>query len=539
MVMKVLASALLFLAGSSRAAAGALCSSEGCAEQSSALLQQKQKEAVELLLHPRGKKNKKKAPHHAGTVNLLLAEMNDMIQTKGQLGMDPDEIEHIHSIKALIDDTILPTILESVEEHKKELDELYADILTCEGHAVGVVNATQIREEVVDKKNDDTRNCEVKEDIIKHKMKQTCETLNRTRISIYIPADEDFPAPNVPDEELIKYLDFMDEFYCGTYETFYEEWQECEDDMENYTVTHQECIYLAKEFAEVSCTWKTHLEKTCEYFDTCWTEAVKRYNQRVKEILELQKSTVEEYEGASNIQCLWSAWIYEYMPCTVNKTRVRECHEYPPNVSNVTISFPPPPPPPTCSTASVTLDICTDEWLNINYGDLGISKDILDELRANCIPCESYTWTSAPVVLKHVHVYNAREIGGNGYFKTDGTSGMCDSFVETDDPNVYGVKFHIEDRMSRYKVEIVFNSSSIGMELSGGNCAVMEGDDVAVYHEGDMLSMTISAGQVIFMENSEQFSSFTLPDDSLTMGFGKMTMCGSLGSTGTVEFLTA
>eukprot|EP00971_Amphidinium_carterae_P254927 5060887-Amphidinium_carterae.1 len=42
---------------------------------------------------------------------------------------------------------------------------------------------------------------------------------------------------------------------------------------ENYTFIHQECQRMQKEFAEVSSKWEAHLAKSCEYFDTCWTEA--------------------------------------------------------------------------------------------------------------------------------------------------------------------------------------------------------------------------------------------------------------------------
>mmetsp|Transcript_41130 Transcript_41130/g.96580 ORF Transcript_41130/g.96580 Transcript_41130/m.96580 type:complete len:93 (+) Transcript_41130:2-280(+) len=91
--------------------------------------------------------------------------------------------------------------------------------------------------------------------------------------------------------------------------------------------------------------------------------------------------------------------------------------------------------------------------------------------------------------------------------------------------------------MSKYKVEIIFNSSSIGMQLEAGNCEAGE-DGVAVYHEHDVMSFTISAGQVVFMENDEPFSTYTLPDESLTMGTGKMSLCGRNGVEGQIEFLT-
>eukprot|EP00403_Amphidinium_massartii_P032016 CAMPEP_0178437816 /NCGR_PEP_ID=MMETSP0689_2-20121128/35218_1 /TAXON_ID=160604 /ORGANISM="Amphidinium massartii, Strain CS-259" /LENGTH=106 /DNA_ID=CAMNT_0020060091 /DNA_START=1 /DNA_END=318 /DNA_ORIENTATION=+ len=98
-----IASALLALSLSPAASAATPdCELEGnvCPEQSSALMQRMQ--YGQGALRPQHPKNRKKGQdNHAGTVKLLLNEMNGMIETKGQTGMDPDEIEHIHSIKAL------------------------------------------------------------------------------------------------------------------------------------------------------------------------------------------------------------------------------------------------------------------------------------------------------------------------------------------------------------------------------------------------------------------------------------------------------
>eukprot|EP00403_Amphidinium_massartii_P023906 CAMPEP_0178399946 /NCGR_PEP_ID=MMETSP0689_2-20121128/15537_1 /TAXON_ID=160604 /ORGANISM="Amphidinium massartii, Strain CS-259" /LENGTH=92 /DNA_ID=CAMNT_0020020729 /DNA_START=82 /DNA_END=356 /DNA_ORIENTATION=+ len=88
--------ALILLAASSPAAVlGVSCGAENCPEQSNALLQHVQ--SSQGALRPKGQKKQKAKVNHAGTVSLLLAEMNTMIESKGQSGMDPDEIEHIHS----------------------------------------------------------------------------------------------------------------------------------------------------------------------------------------------------------------------------------------------------------------------------------------------------------------------------------------------------------------------------------------------------------------------------------------------------------
>eukprot|EP00403_Amphidinium_massartii_P043799 CAMPEP_0178433394 /NCGR_PEP_ID=MMETSP0689_2-20121128/32881_1 /TAXON_ID=160604 /ORGANISM="Amphidinium massartii, Strain CS-259" /LENGTH=94 /DNA_ID=CAMNT_0020055417 /DNA_START=99 /DNA_END=379 /DNA_ORIENTATION=+ len=94
-MVHVFSRALAFLALAPAAALGVTCEAGTCPEQTSALLQHVQ--SSQNALRPKGQKKQKAKVNHAGTVSLLLAEMNTMIESKGQSGMDPDEIEHIHS----------------------------------------------------------------------------------------------------------------------------------------------------------------------------------------------------------------------------------------------------------------------------------------------------------------------------------------------------------------------------------------------------------------------------------------------------------
>ncbi|KAL9139312.1 putative tandem protein 21 [Amphidinium carterae] len=523
--------AVVLLCTASFAWSEAVCSASECATEQASMLVQRAKAPSHSLKADH--KKQKAHVNHAGTLKMLLTEMEDFIDKKGKQGIDGDEIAHIHGIKALIDETILPAILDQVEEHRTELAALMDVITACEAHAVGVVNSTMVKEEDVDNLMTVTRSCVTREDILKSKATEACTTVNKSRLVIYLPGEEDFPPPNVPDEEMIKYLHIMDDFYCGRYEVFEDEIRDCKTLWDNYTITHQECLYAEKEFEEVSCKWKTHLDKSCEYFDTCWTEAVKAYNQRKKEILDLQYSEIDEYEGATKIQCLWKAWIYEELPCTVNETQIRICHEYPPNYTNITIEFPPPPPPPSCSTASVELEICSDDWVTINYGALGISQEIMNELRANCVPCPSYSWTSAPVVTRHVHMFNALHASGNAYIKTAG-SDKCDAYVETDDPNVQSLLFTPGGLSEKYVLSIGTNTTSVALELESSMVTV--GDVTIMYHDGDTLGITISAGRALFTKNGEQFSEQPdLPEDFVS-GFGKVQMCGNPGTSVLVDF---
>ncbi|KAL9139240.1 putative tandem protein 21 [Amphidinium carterae] len=522
-------------------ARGEECTASDCPSEQANMLVQRTKAASHDLRAGSKKQTKKAQVSHSGTLKMLLTEMEDFIDKKGKSGIDGDEIAHIHGIKALIDETILPAILDQVEEHRTELAGLMDVIRDCEAHAVGVVNSTMVKEEDVDNLMTVTRSCVTREDILKSKATEACETVNKSRLVIYLPTEEDFPPPNVPDEEMIKYLHLMDDFYCGKYEVFEDEVTTCETLWDNWTITHQECLYAEKEFEEVSCKWKTHLDKSCEYFDTCWTEAVKAYNQRKKEILDLQYSEIDEYEGATKIQCLWKAWIYEELPCTVNETQIRICHEYPPNYTNITIEFPPPPPPPSCSTASVELEICSDDWVNINYGALGISQEIMNELRANCVPCPSYSWTSAPVVTQHVHMFNAMHSSGNAYMKTSGKSDKCDAYVETDDPNVQSVLF-TADSFSKFVLSIGTNTTTVALDLENGAATVDDGTDgLAIYSLEDgeapsQFGITISAGTAIFTKDGVMFHEQPdLPEDFVS-GFGKLQICGTPGTPALVDF---
>eukprot|EP00971_Amphidinium_carterae_P327027 6458172-Amphidinium_carterae.2 len=69
-----------------------------------------------------------------GTIDMLFNQLTNLVQTKGDTGIDPDEIEHIPGIKAMLDNTILPTILEEVKEDRLEHEVLYQEIVACHDH---------------------------------------------------------------------------------------------------------------------------------------------------------------------------------------------------------------------------------------------------------------------------------------------------------------------------------------------------------------------------------------------------------------------
>mmetsp|Transcript_20849 Transcript_20849/g.47917 ORF Transcript_20849/g.47917 Transcript_20849/m.47917 type:complete len:533 (+) Transcript_20849:62-1660(+) len=502
---------------------------ERCAVETYGLLQRRK--AVEGALAALGIHAAEVKP--GGTVDLLLSEMNAFVDKKGDTGIDPDEIEHIHGIKAMIDNTILPTILEEVEDDRKELEALYEEIVACHDHAHEVDNITRERHENVIEKSDEFKQCAQQEEEIATQKEEVCTTLNRTRVTIRLPGEEDFPPPNVPDEEMIRYLKMMDEFFCGTYETFEEEWHNCTELESNYTILHQQCMTLQKQWEEIACSWKTTVKTSCETYDTCWTDAVKKYNKRKGEIMELHVSRAGEYEGATKIECLWSAWVYEGEPCTVNKTRIRECHEFEPNYTNVTIEYPQPPTPPSCDASNVEIDVCSDDWFSGELHYIGLTPEHVAEIKSYCTPCLTDIVTSAPEVIATVNLVNAEHTGGDSYMKVEGTMD-CDASIESEDADVYGISVTPSDLMGKIIIELATTEgTTYTMEMQDRMCTI--GTDVFMYNNDDTIGCSFSAGQILFTKNGELAAQDVAPE-GVVSGRAKVSICSAKGTTVTAKF---
>jgi len=469
-----------------------------------------------------------------GTIDMLLNEMNAFISNKGDTGIDPDEIEHIHGIKAMIDNTILPTILEEVEDDRKELELLYQDIVACHDHAHELDNITRDKLEESKDFSSSFKVCAEQEEEVVIQKEEVCTTLNRTRVMIRLPGEEDFPPPNVPDEEMLKYLHMMDEFFCGTYETFEEEWKNCTELESNYTNLHQQCMQYQKEWEETTCSYKATVRTQCETYETCWTDAVKKYNQRKQEIMELHVSRAGEYEGATKIECLWSAWVYEGQPCTVNKTRIQECHEYAPNYTNVTIEYPYPPAPPHCDVHNVEVDVCSDDWFSEELHAIGLSADHLAEIRSHCMPCPTMIVTEAPQHVQTLNLMNMEHVSGDIYMKTGGQT-ECDATIESIESNVYGITVVPEDPNGRLTVEIKIDAgSTYTMDMENRLCTV--DIDAFLYDDGDRIGCTLTAGQIVFTKNGQaQTSQADVPEGAIS-GLAKVTICSAKGTTIEVKF---
>ena len=481
------------------------------------------------------KKAAKAQVSHAGTVSMLLNEMNDFVSTKGESGLDPDEIEHIHGIRALIDETVLPTILEGVEQNRAELDALYQAILGCHEHADLLSNVTVSKDYTRTRKAEFHKVCVKLEETLIVNQKKACEQLNRSRMSIFGPGEEDVPVATEVAEEWIRYLETMDDFFCGRMDIFKDEWEDCNFWTENFTQTHQLCKSMQKEFETVTCSWKKVLKTSCEEYDTCWTQSVTRYNERKRAIMDLQGSRQDSYIGATKIQCLWSAWIYEGMPCTVNKTRIKECNEYPPNLTNITIEFPSPPSPPDCTPSNdVSIDVCSEEWLEEEYGRIGLTKEHFDDLKATCQPCPTHTYTSAPSESGHVHLLNIEHASGDTYIKINGEND-CMSYIESVNDDVQSVVVY-PSRNSGIVTKMqltTHGNDTYAIEMENGVVSSDLDMDPEMYSEGDSIVGTFSSGKLTFLkvkanQQSEVFGEMDVDSD---MGIGMVTLCAPPGTS--------
>jgi len=486
-----------------------------------------------------------------GTINLYLNEMNDIITTHGKTGADPDQIAHIHSIKALIDETILPTVMANIEESRRQLQAAYDEIVACgDKHTLGFNFSTEMTLHPTVVTKETMVDCVKLEDELITWQEEACEQMNRSRLSIYLPDGFDFPPPTVPDEEMIEYLKLMDEFFCGRYEVWHEEYTKCEQYMKNLTNTRMDCKKLHKEYNEQHCSVSTKLDASCGDLDTCYTEGIKDYRELKQSIMELEFERLEEYEGASLIECLWTAWIYEVEPCTVNETRVRECHEYPPNLTNVTIEFPSPPPPPSCGdeafhaalgtpSADGHVEICSEEWTRATFAELGLHAELIDEIEEACKPCPVNTWTAIPRETGHLNMVNVEHAAGNSFVKTKGGSG-CDAYVMSEDYNVHSITITPIDLEQRIQFEILSEDKMQDFIIVMQNSIATVGDggtsdDVAMYHDGDVLGMQISAGQALFLKNGAVFHTEEIMNGMVT-GQGKVTFCAKVGEEVQIDF---
>eukprot|EP00971_Amphidinium_carterae_P008365 165072-Amphidinium_carterae.1 len=142
-----------------------------------------------------------------GRIDMLLNQLTKLVETKGDTGIDPDEIEHIHGI-----------FLDAVEDDR-------LDFRCCIRRSL---HATSTRTRYIAPKRRSCHRALVKVPEVCNNGVQTekdviCTVLNRAHVIL----------------------------------RFQEEWQNCTEFGTNCTALHQQCHAIQKQWEEQRCSWKT------------------------------------------------------------------------------------------------------------------------------------------------------------------------------------------------------------------------------------------------------------------------------------------
>jgi len=507
------------------------CSTVEQPEGGDVFIQSLKRKASVSYLEP-GKKNGKFA-------NLLAKEMDDLVVSKGSVGLSPEEIEHIKTIKDLIMNSIIPSIVDGVADSKAELDELYGAVAECATHVEDALDAVELLENKTDGDRDLHKDCRKEEDAHKKDAEEACDELEKAQMGVHAPELDFELGIDMSDEEMLKYLKLMNEHFCGRWKEYEDTWTECDSHTENHTAQNDKCDDLQEDFEESFCTWKSELEATCKNFDKCWTEAVGRFNERKAAIEELQATRLEEYEAAIKVNCLWDAWKWEDDPCTVDEDKVKACEDkLHPNVSNVTLDMPELPTPPECDVDAVSVHPCTDEFLEEEYESIGVHADIVEEMKKGCTPCPEPVAVSNATLASAIQraglstsLTNLMSAAGSMYVKTGGVPGKCDGVVSTPDGSTSTIKVNVMQASS--KVEVGLHSGDHTYKMLLENDVATAGAGSVIFSaDEDTMAISISDGKVHYSKGGEVFA---VEPAMFDMGAADVAVC-TAGASVDVKF---
>ena len=484
---------------------------------------------------------------HSGAISVLLTEMNALIAERGSTGIDPAELEHVNGIKALIEGTILPTILAGVEQSRAEISALYQAILDCEAeHPATVSRNTSITQSSVEVKKLVHLECRKTESSLLEKISKACATVNRTRWAVSASGEDHdvMPPMTATDQAVIEHLKKMDDFFCGRHEVFRDQVTQCRTHKENFTIVRVKCRKLQKEFEMQHCAESSTYGLSCGALGTCWKKAARRFNDRKKELLRLEASRIEAYAAALSILCLWNAWTQNDRNCTVNRTQVEECHEMQPNTSMVSVQFPQLPTAPACSAyiglEHPFVEMCSDEWFGLNYAASGLPSQVSEDIRATCAHCPTTAVAahSAMVDVSSLKLVNMEHAAGNTYIRTLGGEGggVCAAYVETLHANVQSVTVTPMNYGQKFKIEILADGN-VTFSLVAENYVLVGGnhDVTFVYHDGDVLGLSLAEHRITYELNGQPI--YTSNPVDVASGHGKVSLCSGPGESLHIDFV--
>eukprot|EP00971_Amphidinium_carterae_P256921 5100690-Amphidinium_carterae.1 len=151
--------------------------------------------------------------------------MTDLVATKGKIGLSPEEIEHIKTIKDLILNSIIPSIADGVADNKAELEQLYDAVEECTSHLNDALEISEPLEETTNTNRDLHKDCRKQEDDVQEDKEEACEELEKAQLGVAVPELDFELGIDMSNQEMLTYLRMMNEHFCGR-------WKEYEETLE-------------------------------------------------------------------------------------------------------------------------------------------------------------------------------------------------------------------------------------------------------------------------------------------------------------------
>mmetsp|Transcript_45440 Transcript_45440/g.105403 ORF Transcript_45440/g.105403 Transcript_45440/m.105403 type:complete len:555 (+) Transcript_45440:54-1718(+) len=453
------------------------------------------------------------------TLSLITTDLERIVDTKGSVGLSPNEVDHIATIKRLVLESIMPSIIQGAEAHRAEVAELHEAVRNCAINSAIGMNASDALYDRMQLLREQHKECREKEDRIMKGQDEACNQLSRTMQSITQTGDLAFPSEEADHDEVISYLKQMDQLFCGRSEVFKKEWTNCENLTDEYTEIHNECVDLQEELEETWCSWKADLDATCVSLAQCWETHVSNYNTRTSDIAALSEERKHELIGAYKVQCLWDAWEWENEPCTVNKTKLRDCYGPTSDTSMVEVAIPGLPDQPDCNSYPATVHPCTQEYLASEYRALNVSQVLIDEMQDACQACPAEVDFATEVFFpgddpdnedpeppSPVNTTNVERAGDN-YLKTEGEPDNCDGVIQTVDPVATGISVSLLQESGVVQVSMMHPISGTEHVMKLENGVAHVGDEVVTNYGSNDVMKIASEGdaEMVYYKNGVPF----------------------------------
>eukprot|EP00403_Amphidinium_massartii_P023179 CAMPEP_0178398656 /NCGR_PEP_ID=MMETSP0689_2-20121128/14884_1 /TAXON_ID=160604 /ORGANISM="Amphidinium massartii, Strain CS-259" /LENGTH=748 /DNA_ID=CAMNT_0020019423 /DNA_START=32 /DNA_END=2278 /DNA_ORIENTATION=- len=206
----------------------------------------------------------------------LLAQMQNLVHSKGKVGLTPEEKAFIQEIQALWKEDIMPAIMAGIEEGQAEINSLFEAILECEAH-LGE-DQDKLTDFVKDTQDnyEDLKECVEKESDLLETKKKECKEVKEMKMDT-VAIKPTPPGTGASNDERLEYLKQMNAYFCGSDEKFEDLLEECTEATENHTDVSENCTKIQHEYESDICAWfKVHKEAVDNY-EKCRKDTIARY----------------------------------------------------------------------------------------------------------------------------------------------------------------------------------------------------------------------------------------------------------------------